>query len=101
FHFATLLTGTLPAFANSPPTYKSLPDAARAFTEEYEPIPIPPPIPDPRGLQLFPFHFAMSLAGTPPAVVKVPPAYKSPPDTASALTWLFMPEPTALQPPAL
>src|SRR5437879_5051055 len=33
----------------------------------------------------------------PPAVVKSPPAYRSLPDTANALTKLFMPEPSAVQ----
>src|SRR6266567_3095106 len=33
----------------------------------------------------------------PPAVVNWPPAYRSLPDAASALTWLFIPEPSADQ----
>ena len=39
----------------------------------------------------------MELAGLPPAVVKVPPAYNMPPDTANAHTSLFIPEPRADQ----
>src|SRR6266702_3312489 len=37
------------------------------------------------------------MAGPPPAVVKLPPAYTSLPDTASADTALFIPEPSADQ----
>ena len=39
----------------------------------------------------------MSLAALPPAVVKSPPAYNVLPDTASALTSPFIPEPRADQ----
>ena len=39
----------------------------------------------------------MLAAGLPPAVVKPPPAYRSPPDTASAATLLPIPEPKADQ----
>src|SRR2546428_675283 len=39
----------------------------------------------------------MLLAEPPPAVVNWPPAYRSPPDTASAHTVLFIPEPSAVQ----
>src|SRR2546423_632366 len=39
----------------------------------------------------------MLVAGLPPAVVKAPPAYTSLPDTASALTSLFIPEPRFVQ----
>jgi len=44
------------------------------------------PIPEPKALQPLPFHLAMLVADTPPAVVKLPPAYRSLPDTASAHT---------------
>jgi len=39
----------------------------------------------------------MLVAAIPPAVVKPPPAYRSLPDTASANTEPFNPEPNALQ----
>src|SRR5205809_301140 len=80
-----------PAFPNQPPAYRSLPDTASADTEP------PPFIPEPSGLQLLPFHFAIWLADTAPAVVKWPPAYRSPSDTASANTAPFIPAPSGLQ----
>ena len=46
---------------------------------------------------MFPFHFATQFAGTPPAVVKTPPAYKLP-LKSNAKAWispLFVPEPKA------
>ena len=43
-------------------------------------------MPEPSALQLLPFQAAMWLAGTPPAVVKSPPAYSVLPLTASAST---------------
>ena len=39
----------------------------------------------------------MLVAALPSAVVKVPPAYRSLPDTASAVTPPFNPEPSAVQ----
>ena len=41
---------------------------------------------DPNPDQPLPFHLAMKLTAAPPADVKQPPAYRSPPDTASART---------------
>ena len=59
---------------------------------------MPPLIPEPRADQLLPFHCAMSLAALPPAVMKLPPAYKVLPDTASANTGPpGIPEPTGDQ----
>src|SRR5436190_994492 len=53
-------------------------------------------VPDPRADHAEPFQRAMRLAGAPPAVVKRPPATRSPPDSAArALTELFTPEPKA------
>src|SRR5208337_1832411 len=75
------------------PAYNVPPDTASAFTGGK----LLPPIPEPRGDQLLPFHCAMSLAALPPAVAKLPPAYNVPPDTASASTSLFIPEPRADQ----
>src|SRR4029079_18383913 len=63
-----------------------------------------PFIPEPSAVQLLPFHLATRLAALPPAVVKIPPAYKSLPDTANAFTLvpassppLVTPEPSADQ----
>src|SRR5215204_3610686 len=51
-------------------------------------------MPLPRADHVLPFHRAMWLAATPPAVVKYPPAYMSPlPAMARAPTELFMPLP--------
>src|SRR5437667_6217154 len=85
-----------PAVVNPPPAYRSLLDAASAYTFGGENS-SPPPIPDPSAPQLLPSHLAIRLAALPPAVVKLPPAYRSLPDTASAYTLLFIPKPTALQ----
>src|SRR5438552_5919646 len=84
---------TLPAVENNPPAYRSLPDATSAFTSG-EPH-SEHPIPEPRGNHALPFHLAMRLALTAPAVVKVPPAYRSLLETASAATELSIPEPRA------
>ena len=40
-------------------------------------------VPVPSAAQVLPFHLAIWLALTPPAVVKSPPAYRSLPETAS------------------
>ena len=47
-------------------------------------------MPVPSADHVVPFHFAMVFAGTPPAVVKFPPAYRFVPITASAVTVLFV-----------
>src|SRR5689334_7994493 len=54
--------------------------------------PPPPLIPDPRGDQLLPSHWAMALVMIPPAPVKEPPAYMLPPDFATAMTGPFKAE---------
>ncbi len=54
-------------------------------------------VPVPSDAQPAPFQRATRAAGVPPAVVKLPPAYRSVPITASARTVLFMPEPSADQ----
>ena len=56
----------------------------------------PPPMPCPKADQLVPSHFATRLAVTPPAEVKLPPAYKSEPEIANAHTKKFIPSPTGL-----
>src|SRR5437867_2901762 len=60
-------------------------------------MPSPPLIPEPNADQLLPFHLAILVAASPPAVVKSPPAYRSLPDTVSAYTPPFIPEPSADQ----
>src|SRR5215472_16021948 len=85
-----LLALTRSAFVNPPPTYRSLPNAASAFTW-------PLVIPSPKADQRLPFHWAMLLATTPPAVMKDPPADTLLPDTASAYTKPFTPDPSADQ----
>src|SRR6185436_14391002 len=94
FHLAILVAATPPAVVKLPPAYRSLPDTASAATLVKK---FPLPTPESNALQLVPFHLAMYLAGTPPAVVKLPPAYRSLPNTASVNTGSFIPEPSALQ----
>src|SRR5260221_570048 len=61
-------------------------------------MPAPDPIPDPKADHTLPSHFATQLAlVAPPAVVKLPPAYRSLPNSASPLTSLFTPNPKADQ----
>jgi hypothetical protein len=82
-HLAMPLAAPPPAVVKEPPAYRSPPDTASACTASaYTQLLIPEPSAD----QLLPSHLAMFLAGLPPAVVKLPPAYTSPPDTASAAT---------------
>src|SRR5439155_23985897 len=58
-------------------------------TPSAEPV---PGMPLPRGNQLLPSHRAMLLAVTPPALVKLPPAYTSPATlTATAFTAVPVP----------
>ena len=73
----------------SPHAYNALPDTASASTSPF--------IPEPSADQLLPFHCAMALADTPPAVAKLPPAYNVLSDTASASTLASIPEPRADQ----
>src|SRR5947208_13005439 len=82
FHLAMYPAEIPPAVLKYPPSYKSLPDAASAYTWGL----ILPLNPEPSADQLLPFHFAVLVAGLPPAVVNEPPTYKLPPDTASAST---------------
>src|ERR1039457_148589 len=78
-----LVAALPPACVTAPRAYNVLPDTASADTS----LPnCPPDIPEPRADQLLPFHCAMLVAALPPAVVKWPPAYNVPPDTASAST---------------
>src|SRR5438876_3912117 len=67
FHLAMLFAGMPPAIVNGPPAYTSLPVTASARSSG----PFAPPLtPQPRTDQFAPSHFAMPLAGAPPAVVK-------------------------------
>src|SRR5206468_3441984 len=87
FHLAMKLAVLPPALLNRPPAYTSLPDTASAYTMGGYWPPWPPQhIPEPSADQLLPFHLAMIFAPLSPAVVNTPPAYTSPPDTASAYT---------------
>src|SRR5438477_7903544 len=87
-----------PAIVNSPPAYRSLPDTVSADTyADTLKKPRGTSIPEPRDVQLLPFHLAMPLASLPPAVVNAPPAYRSPPDTASADTEVSIPVPSGDQ----
>src|SRR6266545_3871660 len=65
------------------------PISARPDTEK---LPLPR-MPAPRADQLLPFQCAMRLAATPPAILKRPPAYTSPPMTTIAFTLLLTPPP--------
>src|ERR1041385_3819654 len=94
FHLATLLAGLPPAELKEPLAYRSLPETAKARTlAEEAPLVIPGPSP----IQLVPFHLAIQLTVLPPAVRKVPPTYRSEPDSASAETSLSTPVPNADQ----
>ena len=63
------LAHMLPAVVNWPPAYRPpLPSSARALTLLFIPFPLP------NTFQATPSRRAMKFAGTPPAVVKVPPA---------------------------
>src|SRR5437762_12398973 len=73
-----------PASVKLPPAYSSLSDTASALTEGVSSSTLP--IPDPRADQLPPFHLAIPLARRPSAMLKVPAAYRSLPETASANT---------------
>src|SRR2546426_1036663 len=82
---ATLADTLLPAIANWPPAYKSLPDTASASTRSF--------IPEPIAVQLSPFHLAMTLAITSPTAVKSPPMQRLPaPSTTAASTGPFAPD---------
>ena len=86
-----------PAAVKRPPAYKSLPVSASVSTRAPGRIEF---IPEPSATQLLPFHRAMFLAGLPSAVVNLPPAYKSLPDTVSAYTAgeePLIPEPNGVQ----
>src|SRR6266511_2362917 len=83
-----------PAVVNPPPAYTLLPETTSANTPGLKPL---ASIPEPSADQLVPSHLAIPLAALPPAIVKLPPAYTSLPDTASADTWAFIPEPSADQ----
>ena len=87
-----------PATVKRPPTHKSLPNSASVSTRAPGRIDV---IPEPSAVQMLPFHLAMFLAGLPPAVVNLPPAYKSLPDTVIAYTAgeepPLIPEPNGVQ----
>src|ERR1035437_7551837 len=68
-HLAMLLAATPPAVVRAPPTYRLLPETARAATGWSTPAPRPVPRVD----HAVPFHLAMLLAVRPPAVVNWPP----------------------------
>src|SRR6188474_1933950 len=68
-------------------TYKSLPDTASAALTCIIALGGPAP----RADQLLPFHLAIRLAALPPAVVKLPAAYASLPEAASANTYATEP----------
>jgi len=89
-----LVAAMPPALMNLPPTKRSVPEIARAFTPLHWSSTA---IPDPKADQLLPFHLATFVAAVPPAEVNQPPAYRSLPDTARANTSLFSPEPKADQ----
>src|SRR5262249_35343191 len=95
-HLARPLAAMPPAVVNWPPAYRSLPDTASADTKSRQPRQ-PLPNPEPNADQLLPFHLAIWFAGMPPAHVNQPPAYRSLPDTASADTVSFIPEPSGDQ----
>src|SRR4030095_8625118 len=82
-----------PAAPKLPPAYKLLPHAARVFTSA--PPPLSGLVPEPRADHVLPSHRAMLLTVTPSAVVKIPPAYRVSPATATVTTVLFIPAPTA------
>src|SRR6185437_16482214 len=77
----------------TPPAYRSVPDTANASTPgKVGPIPEP----EPTGVQLLPSHLAILVIAVMPANVKLPPAYRVVPDTASAYT----PKEVPAKPPA-
>ena len=88
FQLATLLAATVPAWSKVPPAYRVVPDRAREVTspawtglhavQEYRPLP--------RALHAEPFHRAMLLAATVPALPNSPAANTLVPDTANAST---------------
>jgi hypothetical protein len=80
---AILPTVTSPAVVKAPPTYTSLPLIAIALASL-----LFPDNPDPRADQaeVVMFHLAILLAELPPAVEKLPPAYRSVPFIARART---------------
>jgi hypothetical protein len=91
-----LLALAPPAVVKFPPAYKAEPVPSSKTVSASIPCPF---IPDPKGDHVAPFHFAMRLELTPPAVVKFPPAYKAGPvplsKTVRALTVPFIPDPKA------
>src|SRR5438093_939547 len=82
-----------PAMRKLPPTYRFVPHVASALTSG--PLPLTAAVPEPMADHVFPSHRAMRLADTPSAIVKIPPAYRVSPATATASMVLFIPVPTA------
>src|SRR6266446_8730040 len=89
---AMWLADTPPAMVKLPPAYNLVPDVASDLTS---PPPLTGAVPEPKADQVLPSHWAMLLADTPPAVVKIPPTYRVSRATATASTVLFIPVPTA------
>src|SRR5688572_24295728 len=83
FHFAMRFAATPPAFRNEPPAYSSSPfpdpSSNTASTATGLLVPLP------SGDQALPSHFAMRLAGAPPAFMNPPPAKSAgpPPEPSS------------------
>src|SRR6266511_5395531 len=73
FHLAMLRSP--PSVANKPPTYKSVPDAASAYTSGSPESKGFPFSCEPTADQLLPSHLARRQIGRPPAPMKRPPTY--------------------------
>src|SRR6266403_1703032 len=82
-----------PAMPKLPPAYKLVPHVASVLTSA--PPPLSGLVPEPKADHVHPSHWAIFLADTPSAVVKIPPANRALLATATASTVLFIPLPTA------
>src|SRR5688500_8143091 len=94
FQHAILETIKEPGLVHPPPAYTTPLPIASASTPSNRGLPRPSPSAD----HVVPFHRPMFVTVAPPAVVKIPPTYRSLPSTASARASPLNPTPLQLLP---